>query len=161
MSRAPLPPRRGERPHTTPSNPHTQLDQQPVDATIRATLARRVFAWPDVEERPTRISVPGARALWLRDDVRPGPTEAFMMEHEFAHLHPGPDQSLHACLPLDLAQDAIAAGWAELHPVAVRGLIPRTAVLLYAPRDLEELEIVYELLRASYHFAGGRSDRSG
>jgi Family of unknown function (DUF5519) len=156
----PVPPRRGERPHTTPSNPHTQLDQQPAHSTIRDALARRVFAWPDVEERPTLISVPGARALWLRDNVPPGPVEAFMREREFAHLHPGSDHSLHACLPLDLAQDAIAAGWAELHPVALRGLIPRTAVMLYAPRDLEEMEIVYQLLLASYHFAGGRRDLS-
>ena len=83
-----------------------------------------------------------------------------MREREFAHLHPGSDHSLHACLPLDLARDAIAAGWAELHPVALRGLIPRTAVMLYAPRDLDEMEIVYQLLLASYHFAGGRRDLS-
>jgi hypothetical protein len=124
---------------------------------LRDELARRVFAWPDVEERPTRISVPGARALWLRDAVPAGPADAFLIEREFAHLHPGPDHSLHACLPLALAQEAMAAGWAELHPVAVRGLIPRTAVMLYAPRTMAEVEVVVQLLLASYHLAGGRT----
>ena len=152
-----LPQRRGPRPTTTPTNPHTQLDQQPADAGVRELLAERVFSLPDVEERDTRISVPGARALWLKEDVPAGPPEAFMIEREFAHLHPGHDQSLHAALPLDLAQAAIDAGWAELHPVARRGLIPPTAVMLYAPRDDEELDIVYSLVVASYQFAGGRA----
>lgn len=150
-----LPPRPGPRPTTTPTNPHTQLDQQPTDESIRDRLAQRLFSLPDVEEQPTRISVPGARALWLRDDVPAGPGAAFMIDREFAHLHPGRDQSLHAALPPDLAQAAIDAGWAELHPVARMGLIPPT-VMLYAPRDEEEMDVVYSLVVASYRFAGGR-----
>jgi hypothetical protein len=42
-------------------------------------LARRVFAFPGVEERPSAISVPGARALWLRDDLPSGSQEAFLI----------------------------------------------------------------------------------
>jgi hypothetical protein len=75
---------------------------------------------------------------------------------EFAHLHPDDDQSLHAMLPGDLADAAITAGWAEPHPVARLGGLPDTAVMLYAPRDRAELEVVYSLLLASYRFAGGR-----
>jgi hypothetical protein len=157
----PLPVRAGARPHTTPTNPHTQLDQQPADPTLRQELARRVFALPDLEERPTMISVPGARALRLRDAVPAGPPEAFMIEREFAHLHPGPDQSLHAALPADVAQAAIEAGWAELHPVARRGLIPPNTVMLYAPRNEDELEVVFSLVLASYRFAGGSFPREG
>lgn len=153
---AALPRRRGSPPNTTPTNPHTQLDQQPAGQSMRDELAARVFSLPDVEERPTMISVPGARALWLRDGVQPGPPDAFMIEREFAHLHPGQDQSLHATLPTDLAQEAIDMGWAELHPVARRGLIPPTTVMLYAPRTQDELEVVYSLVLASYRFAGGR-----
>ena len=151
-----LPARSGERPRTTPTNPHTQLDQQPDDPGLRVTLAERLFSLPDVEERATVISVPGARALWLRDNVPAGPREAFMLEREFAHLHPGADASLHATLPPDLAQAAIEAGWAELHPVARMGYIPATTVMLYAPRNTTELDVVYGLLLASYRFAGGR-----
>ncbi len=151
-----LPIRRGPRPATTPTNPHTQLEQNPTDPDQRRLLAAELFALPGVVERPSRISVPGARALWLEDGAN-GPTEAFMVGYEFAHLHPEPDQSLHAMLPPRLAGDAVEAGWAEVHPVARMGLIPPNAVMLFAPRDDGEREVVASLVRASYAFARGES----
>lgn len=149
-----LPPRPGARPATTPTNPHTQLDQQPPDRSQRDLLSRALFALPGVVERPSRISVPGARALWLEEGAN-GPPEAFLIESEFAHLHPEPDQSLHAMLPPAVVDEAIAAGWAELHPVARLGLIPPTAVMLYAPRDDAEREVIEALVRASHGYARG------
>lgn len=148
--------RAGPRPATTPTNPHTQLDQQPPDSDQRERLAATVFALPGVVEWPSRISVPGARALWLADGAA-GPPEAFMVESEFAHLHPAPDQSLHMMLPPQLAIEAIEAGWAEQHPVARRGLIPANAVMVYAPRDDDEREVVEGLVRASHAFARGEA----
>lgn len=145
--------RAGERPRTTPTNPHTQLDQQPTDLRWVEELAERVFALPGVLEEPSRISVPGARALILAPGEPSGPPEAFLIEREFAHLHPAPDHSLHAMLPLELVDEAIEAGWAEHHPVALRGVIPRTAVMLYAPRDDAELDVIESLVRASHAFA--------
>jgi Family of unknown function (DUF5519) len=151
-----LPPRAGPKPRTTATNPHTQLDQQPAAADaerLRAALASLVFALPDVEERPSAISVPGARALWLADAAARGPREAFLIGTEFAHLHPAPDWSLHAALPPPLAQQAVDAGWAEVHPVARLGLIPPNVVMIYAPRDDREVEIVAELVRSAHAFA--------
>jgi hypothetical protein len=148
-----LPARAGERPRTTPTNPHTQLDQQPADPSLIGELARRVFALPGVVEAPSRISVPGARALTLAGAEPTGPPEAFLIDREFAHLHPAPDHSLHAMLPPEMAAAAIEAGWAEPHPVARMGLIPPTAVMLYAPRDTAELAVVETLVRASHAFA--------
>ncbi len=116
-------------------------------------LARRVFALPGVVERPSRISVPGARALTLADGGPTGPPEAFLIEREFAHLHPSPDHSAHAMLPPDVVEEAVAAGWAEPHPVARLGLIPSTAVMLYAPRDDGELAVIETLIGASHAFA--------
>jgi hypothetical protein len=150
---AALPARAGARPRTTPTNPHTQLDQQPTDRHLIEELARRAFALPGVVEEPSGISVPGARALVLAPGEPAGPAEAFLIGREFAHLHPAPDHSLHAMLPPDIAEEAIAAGWAEPHPVALRGLIPRTAVMLYAPRDEAELDVIERLVRASHAFA--------
>jgi Luciferase len=149
-----LPRRAGPRPTTTPTNPHTQLDQQPADSAQRERLTTTAFALPGVRERPSLISVPGARALWLAEGAG-GPPEAFMIGAEFAHLHPGDDQSLHAMLPPELVDPAIAAGWAEVHPVAKRGLIPANAVMLYAPRDDAERDVIESLLRASHAFARG------
>jgi Family of unknown function (DUF5519) len=148
-----LPTRVGDRPRTTPTNPHTQLDQQPTDLRWVEELARRVFALPGVVEEASRISVPGARALVLAREEAAGPPEAFLIDREFAHLHPAPDHSLHAMLPTESVAEAVAAGWAEPHPVARRGLIPPTAVMLYAPRDEAELDVIEGLVRASHAFA--------
>ncbi|HZC84436.1 MAG TPA: luciferase family protein [Rubrobacter sp.] len=118
-------------------------------------LARRVFAFPGVEVRPSAISVPGARALWLREDLPTGPQEAFMIGREFAHIHPVPDASLHAALPPEVAQEAISKGWAEQHPVARMGYIPQNVVMIYAPSDWQEIEVVAELVVEAYPYASG------
>ena len=154
MKRKGLPERAGFRPRTTPTNPHTQLDQNPEHLVVQE-LVRRVFALPDVEERPSAISVPGARALWLRDNVPTGPQEAFMIGREFAHIHPMPDGSMHAAFPPELAEEAIEKGWAEQHPVARMGYISPNVVMIYAPRNVGELEIVAGLVAESYRYAGG------
>jgi hypothetical protein len=155
-----LPERSGSRPKTTPTNPHTQLEQNP-ECEVVEELARRVFALPGVEERPSAISVPGARALWLREDVPAGPRGAFMIGREFAHTHPMPDGSLHAALPPEVAQEAIKKGWAEQHPVARMGFIPQNVVMIYAPRDAGEIEIVTGLVVEAYRYAGGAAPGFG
>lgn len=148
----PLPKRPGTRPTTTQTNPHTQLDQQPAGTELRERLAAELFALPRVEERESMISVPGARALCL-SDADDAPADAFMIGTEFAHLHPGADQSLHVMLPPDLVAEAIDAGWAEQHPVARLGAIPANAVMLFAPRDDTERELVAALVKAAHQYA--------
>ena len=144
--------RAGPRPTTTPTNPHTQLDQQPADTVQRDLLAGELFTLPGVIERESMISVPGARALCL-SSTQGSPPDAFMIGSEFAHLHPGDDQSLHAMLPPELVAAAVDAGWAEQHPVARRGLLHANAVMLYAPRDEEERAVIVDLVRAAHAYA--------
>jgi hypothetical protein len=154
MNESVLPKRSGSRPRTTPTNPHTQLEQNPEPEMVEE-LAWRVFALPGVEERTSAISVPGARALWLREELSAGPREAFMIGREFAHIHPMPDGSLHAALPPEGAQEAIRKGWAEQHPVARMGYIPQNVVMIYGPRDAEEIEVVAGLVVEAYRYASG------
>jgi hypothetical protein len=154
MNKSVLPKRSGSRPRTTPTNPHTQLEQNPAGEVVEE-LAGRVFALPGVQARPSAISVPGARALWLSEDVPAGPQEAFMIGREFAHIHPPPDGSLHAALPLEVAREAVEKGWAEQHPVARMGYIPQNVVMIYAPRHTEEIEVVVGLVVEAYRYAGG------
>jgi hypothetical protein len=99
--------------------------------------------------------VPGARALWLREDVAAGPPEAFVIEREFAHIHPMPDGSLHAALPQKVAQEAVEKGWAEQHPASRMGRMSQNVVMIYAPRDAEEIEVVAGLVEEAYRYAGG------
>ncbi len=72
-----------------------------------------------------------------------------------ADIHPMPDGSLHAALPPEVAEEAIEKGWAEQHPVARMGYIPRNVVMIYALRDTEEVEVVASLVVESSRYAGG------
>lgn len=155
-----FPRRSGTRPRTHKGLPHQQLDQQPPDDTIRAQLAERIMALEGVAEAPSGISVPGARALVLREATA-GPPDAFMVGREFAHLHPPPDQSLHLTLPERRAREAIEAGWAEFHPLVEAGRLPPTMVMVYAPRDEAELDVVSGLVWESYQFACGQRLSAG
>lgn len=150
-----LPQRSGPRPATRQGLPHSQLDQQPANDQLRDALACRVFALPGVTEGPTGISVPGARALILDPALAAGPRVSFFVGTEFAHLHPDADHSLHVCIPEALADEACRAGWAEPHPLVATGELPPTVVMLYAPRDEAELEIIAGLVEASHRFATG------
>lgn len=100
------------------------------------------------------MASPGARALYLSDDAATGPPEAFIDQHEFCHLHPPPDGTIHLILPEPVRQEAIAQGWAECHLLSRIGAIPRL-VLVYGPRDVEELQVILSLVAHSRNFAAG------
>lgn len=148
-----LPKRQGERPLTHRGMPHAQIGVEPVPE-VHAELFRRAYGLPDVEDRPTVVSVPGARALWLGEGLALAHPDVIVAGREFAHIHP--DGSLHVSLPPERARQALEAGWAEPHPVAQR-LGQEGLVMLYTPRSLEELDVVFQLLVDSYNFVTGRT----
>ena len=48
---------------------------------------------------------------------------------------------------------AIVRGWAEPHYLRSFGLMPAGALVVYTPKNPEELAICYLLFSKSYHFA--------
>jgi len=145
--------RPGPRPETTPTNPHSQLTQN-APPELQERLFAYAAALPDVTVGPSGVSVPGARAFHLPTAAREE-REAFMVAREFAHLHPPSDGSLHLVLPPNEIDAAIENGWAERHPLAGRFGMPGNIVMVYGPRDEDELQVVAELIRASHAFARG------
>jgi len=154
-AQAQLPQRSGARPRTTSTFPHSQLDQQPTDTRHIEAVFAEAATWPTVREQPSTISVQGSRALVVEPDAETGPAEAFMVGREFCHVHAQGDLSLHATLPVSLAEAAEHAGWAESHFLVRTGQAPPTVLLLYAPRDEAEGDVILSLVRASYEFATG------
>ena len=148
-----LPERRSPRPRTHNGMPHAQIGVDPVPI-INNELFRRAYSLPDVENRPSVISIPGARALWLDEGISLARPDVIVAGREFAHIHP--DGSLHVSLPPERARQAIEAGWAELHPMA-RYLVNEGMVMLYTPLSMEELEVVFQLVVDSYNHVTGRS----
>ena len=161
-NRTALPHRPGDRPKTSPEIPHQQLSQN-APSWLQEELWNRMSALDGVQQGRSNVSLPDTRALHLDPRLAQGPREAFMDRTlgsnlagtEFAHLHGPADGSLHLMLPVSVARDAIESGWSELHPMARRGAAPQTLVMLYGPRDREELEMVWRLVQASYAFARG------
>jgi luciferase-like monooxygenase len=145
--------RSGARPETTSTNPHSQLTQN-APTELQERLFAYAAALPGVAVGPSGISVPGARAFHL--PMSSGEQQnAFLVGREFAHLHPPHDGSLHLVLPPTEVDEVVESGWGERHPHAGRFGRPDNIVLVYGPRDEDELHVVEELLRASHAFAGG------
>ncbi len=143
-----IPNREGERPKTTNTNPHEQLTQNP-SAECHQLFKEKLFCFDEVSRRPSLISVPGAEALWLSEDKPCNCTDGFMIGREFAHIHPAYDGSLHMALSAEDFQTVIEKNWGEQHPLAGGGLIPETIALVYAPRNIEEMDIVMQIVNAS------------
>lgn len=148
-----IPVRDGERPQTTPTNPHMQLNQQPEDLSHIKNLMDWAFQLGYVKREPSRISVPGSIAMCLEDEHTCKGCNAFMVGTEFAHFHPHPDHSMHLGLPQDKAEIFIEKGWGEWHPMIKRGILPPNIIMMYAPRTQEELEVAKFILGASYAYA--------
>ena len=151
-----MPIRVGERPITTNTNPHTQLNQQPNDITYVKDLMTWAFSLDDIKKKSSAISVPGAIAMCLEDEHTCESCNAFMIGTEFAHFHPHPDYSMHLGLPKKDAEIIINRGWGEWHPLIERGFLPPNIIMMYAPRNENELEVAKFILGRSYDFAMGK-----
>jgi len=100
---------------------------------------------------------PNALAVFLSDTVSPSHPDlqgsgSQISGLEFAHVHES-DNSLHITLsPLDAAE-AIEKGWAVRFPLSgchIPGFMhPEGRVMLYAPRDEVEVEVVKTLVGKS------------
>lgn len=148
-----LPLRSGPRPSTRrPSRavpgPHQQVSQN-APPHLQEALFARARSLPSVSVGASLVSVPGARAFHLDEAAARGPRAAFQRGREFAHLHPPHDGSLHLTLDPMLYQEVLAKGWGEPHPVS-------GTLMVWGPRNEEELDIVWNLVRASYEYATGQ-----
>jgi hypothetical protein len=146
-----LPPRKGIRPATTGREiPHDQLEQfSPPE--IRAQLVARAQALPGVFTGVSQVSEPSSLALRLNQRDRA--FEAFLHPSvdEFGHIHRS--GFMHLTVPRSTLATLTGLGWTEPHPISLRPEFPDTIVMLYAPRDAEELEVAATVLQASYEQA--------
>ena len=149
-----LPSRAGQRPTVSWTIPQEQRsDNAPVD--LQEKLFARISSLAGVSTSQSVISVPGARGLMIKPEPD-APKDAFLVPSagEFAHQHPSHDGSLHLALPPQLAADAVAKGWAVAHPLAgIR--LARGMVMVYGPRDENELHVVAAMVETSHAYATG------
>ncbi|RYV49643.1 luciferase family protein [Pengzhenrongella frigida] len=146
-----LPERRGPRPEVSWTIPQQQQTQN-APADLQEQLFEEIRTLPGVNVGPSHISVPGARAFTLGEGS--DDEQAFLVPQvaEFAHLHPAYDGSLHLALPSALAADVSTKGWGRPHMWAGTRLSPGF-MLIYGPRDHDELATVRGIVAASHAHA--------
>ena len=155
MSQFTLPSRHGKAPKVGETIPQLQFsDLSPDD--IRNKLWDWAFThFDDVTEEDTRISVPTSRAMWLDPKVTAAHDDAFMPppgSREFCHMHL--DGSIHAVVANDIEDEVLRKDWGKRHPLYHSHGVKE--VIVYAPRDDSELEVLKSVIKKSYEYATGR-----
>ena len=78
---------------------------------------------------------------------------------EICHTHPSDGGSMHLTLPPADLKAVLEAGWGERHPLSRGGwferFVPAGFVMVYAPRDEGEVEVVIEVVRAAGWYVRG------
>jgi len=139
---------------TSASGQHRQLSQH-SHPDLWGRVAAAVFSMDRVVEGHSSVCSPSVRAAFLEDALVPrsagtslAPITARL---EPVHLHDVVDTSLHLCLPADRAHEVCALGWGEPHYYTGH----ETEIMVYGPRDLDELTSVIDIVLESVAFARG------
>jgi Family of unknown function (DUF5519) len=146
-----LPARKGSRPETLWGPLHIQCDGY-GDPKYLNQLIDWVRAWPHIESAPPSVSPPDTIRIRLKEAATTDDSAAFIGTREFGRVLLGAP-TIYLALPLVCAHWAIVRGWAEPHYLRSFGLMPAGAVVVYTPKDQEELSVCSTLFSAAYHFA--------
>jgi len=146
-----LPVRKTSRPKTLRGPLHIQCSGHGNRKYIDQ-LVRDVLSWPHVEALSDVSSPPTAISIRFEENAATLDSATFISAREFARVLLGAP-TIYLALPLVCAHWAIVRGWAEPHYLSSFGLMPAGAVVVYTPKDREQLSVCYTLFHAAYHSA--------
>lgn len=151
-----LPERRGPRPKIAGIAPQRQLDQAGDEKSYLA-LRRRLESVAEEQPEVARIGTSCFEKKGLAL-FAVSPINA-TCRGEICHVHHS-DRSMHLNLHPDDAKVVLEKGWGERHPLArggwMKAYVPREFVMVYAPRDQEELDVVYRIIEAAGYWVSGQ-----
>jgi hypothetical protein len=150
-----LPARTGQRPKTIRGPLHIQCGGH-GDLKYLNQLVEEVLTWPYIESVQLFVSRSNTIPIRLTELAASSDPSAFITDREFARILLGAP-TIYLVLPLPCAHRAIVRGWAEPHYLGSQGLMPAGTVVVYTPRDLEELAVCSVLFSESYHL-GQKTD---
>lgn len=152
-----LPRRTGPRPSVAGIAPQRQLDQPgspKMYHALRTSLEKLAEQQPDLLRIGTSCFEKNGLALFSQDPINS------TCRGEICHIH-HTDRSMHLNLHPDDARVVLEKGWGERHPLARGGwlmaYVPREFVMVYAPRDKTELDVVCRIIEAAAFWVSGRS----
>lgn len=145
--------------------PQRQIDQFPgpeqkMRERMEGFLEALVAANPGVLVlKPSALEGAGTPALWL-DNTSCSEFPPFMKRIKGETVHVHPECSSHVTLSMADAEEVVSKGWAERHRLSGVGkYLPWTYLLVYAPRNKEELRVWKGIIKAGVRFvctAAGR-----
>ncbi|KAH7093312.1 hypothetical protein FB567DRAFT_172127 [Paraphoma chrysanthemicola] len=155
-----VPDRAGKRPGLTRwTLPQRQFPEKITPAalsTLHNLMAEFANAAPYsfyIETRPSKTEGGTGPAIYVKPDVETINPNARKIFFEVAHVHPA-ENSLHVYVSPKDAKLVMKRGWGQRFPVT--WLAPPSWIMVYAPRNEEEVEIVREIVRAAICFAVGK-----
>jgi hypothetical protein len=150
-----LPQRNGPRPKIAGIAPQRQLNQPGCKAThqlLRTSLENLAIRHPESFRTGTSCFEKKGLALFARDPINA------TCRGEVCHVHHS-DRSLHMNLHPDDAKVVLEKGWGERHPLArggwMKAYVPREFVMVYAPRNRMELDVVCRIIEAAGFWVSG------
>jgi hypothetical protein len=143
--------RRGRRPKTIIGPLHIQCNDH-GERKYLDQLINDVLSWPYIEPMSKSLNHLDRVSIRLQEIAATDDFAAFIHDTEFARVHLQAPKIVMV-LPLVCAHWAIVKGWAEPHYFHSFGLLPAGTVIVYTPRNREELEVCYSLFFESYCFA--------
>jgi len=152
-----VPKRSGPRPEVRGLAPHRQMDQRETGAAharFRAHLEWLAAAHPRALRSATSCLEKHGLGLFARAPLNlTGHCPA-----EICHAHAS-DGSMHLALHPADAQLVIRQGWGQRHPLGRGGwmswFVPAGFMMVYAPRNDAELEVVKQIVAAACWWIGG------
>jgi hypothetical protein len=150
-----LPERTGPRPKIAGIAPQRQLDQpgcSEMYQMLRTSLDNLAVKHPNSFRVGTSCFEKKGLALFARDPINP------TCRGEICHVHHS-DRSMHMNLHPDDAKVVLEKGWGERHPLArggwMKAYVPREFIMVYAPRDRTELDVVCRIIEAAEFWVSG------
>ena len=145
-----LPIRKGNRPMTIHGPLHLQCSNHGDDRLLRQ-LVEEMAAWPGIEPSPLPVASADLVSIRVSEDVANDDLSVFITGREFGRVQFS-SPTIYLILPLSCAHWTIVRGWAEPHYSASFGLVPPGVMVIYTPRDEQEVAVCRWLFRASYTF---------
>jgi hypothetical protein len=144
-----LPKRNGPRPTIAGIAPQRQLDQPgcpQMYQALRSALEKAADIEPELLRTGTSCFEKKGLALFALQPINA------TCRGEICHVHHS-DRSMHMNLHPDDAKVVLEQGWGERHPLArggwMKAYVPREFVMVYAPRDRDELDVVCRIIEAA------------
>ena len=158
-----LPQRRGDRPRIMSRTMPQRQIPDPLDAVVKERLhalpAKFSREHPDVLILDKSKTEGGSTdAIYAKPDLpgRHPSAKNRILGNEFLHAHPA-ENSLHVWLSPPDAKAVVGKGWGERFPLSAMGLTHPSFIFVYAPRSMEEVDVVEDIVKAAIAYLTGKS----